>query len=199
MRTYVSFRYVVPEHDAIKSLFGRLSYRPGDDRAEQLQSEINAFLLPGARHLGSILDLINTSGDFKDCGLQHRVKTIDSTLKKIQKYEGRVHPLPPGEMEDAGDIVIYHIYDIFGLRILTRSVAEIYDSVIPFFTSRFRLRRQYKDYISIPSPNKYQSVHMEVLDNRDRFERVFEVQLRTFDMHTMIQELPMRFPDERKP
>ena len=72
------------------------------------------------------------------------------------------------------------IFDIYAVRIIVDSVNECYN-ILGIIHDLFRpLPNRFKDYISTPKPNMYQSLHTTVIDK----EAIpFEVQVRTWDMH----------------
>ncbi len=72
------------------------------------------------------------------------------------------------------------IYDIYAVRIIVDTVNECYN-VLGVIHDVFRLiPGRFKDYISTPKQNHYQSLHTTVID---REGIPFEVQIRTWDMH----------------
>ena len=72
------------------------------------------------------------------------------------------------------------IYDVYAVRIITDTVADCYN-ILGVMHDLYRpLPGRFKDYISTPKPNMYQSLHTTLL-GRDMVP--FEVQIRTFDMH----------------
>lgn len=72
------------------------------------------------------------------------------------------------------------IYDIYAIRIITDTVANCYN-ILGVMHDMFRpIPNRFKDYISTPKPNMYQSLHTTVLS---RAGIPFEIQIRTFEMH----------------
>ncbi|HAN44171.1 MAG TPA: (p)ppGpp synthetase [Ruminococcaceae bacterium] len=72
------------------------------------------------------------------------------------------------------------MFDIYAVRIIVDSVFECYN-VLGIIHDLFRpMPNRFKDYISTPKPNMYQSLHTTVIDKEGI---PFEVQIRTWDMH----------------
>ncbi|MBR2043966.1 MAG: bifunctional (p)ppGpp synthetase/guanosine-3',5'-bis(diphosphate) 3'-pyrophosphohydrolase [Clostridia bacterium] len=72
------------------------------------------------------------------------------------------------------------IYDIYAVRIITDTVANCYN-ILGIMHDLFRpIPNRFKDYISTPKPNMYQSLHTTVIG---REGVPFEIQIRTFEMH----------------
>ena len=72
------------------------------------------------------------------------------------------------------------IYDVYAVRIITDTVANCYN-ILGFIHDMFRpIPGRFKDYISTPKPNMYQSLHTTVIG---REGIPFEVQIRTWEMH----------------
>ena len=72
------------------------------------------------------------------------------------------------------------IYDIYAVRVIVDSVIECYN-ILGIIHDMFKpIPNRFKDYISTPKQNMYQSLHTSCFD---RSGTPFEVQIRTWDMH----------------
>ncbi|MDR2658509.1 MAG: RelA/SpoT family protein [Spirochaetaceae bacterium] len=84
--------------------------------------------------------------------------------------------------KEAGDL-----YDLFGLRILCESVENCYTLLGMIHTLWKPIDGRFKDYIAMPKPNGYQSLHTTVLAFDENAQKtagnLLEIQIRTFDMH----------------
>ncbi|MDX2469468.1 MAG: TGS domain-containing protein [SAR324 cluster bacterium] len=77
-----------------------------------------------------------------------------------------------------------HVHDLLGLRILVDSVDTAY-KVLGVLNNTFHpVNDRYKNYISFPKPNGYQSLHAFVIDDSGTG---FDVQIRTHEMHSMAE------------
>ena len=124
---------------------------------------------------------------------QHREQILEEIKNRI---EARLKEVMPGaQMAFQGRVKsiygIYRkmfvqgkdfdeIYDIYAIRIITDTVANCYN-ILGVMHDMFRpIPNRFKDYISTPKPNMYQSLHTTVLS---RAGIPFEIQIRTFEMH----------------
>ena len=76
------------------------------------------------------------------------------------------------------------IYDIYAVRIILENVSECYNALGLIHDMYHPLPNRFKDYISTPKPNGYQSLHTTVIG---REAIPFEVQIRTWDMDRMAE------------
>ena len=75
---------------------------------------------------------------------------------------------------------INDIYDVFAVRVIVDNVSDCYN-VLGVVHDIFKpIPNRFKDYISMPKQNMYQSLHTTVLDKK---AIPFEVQIRTWEMH----------------
>lgn len=96
--------------------------------------------------------------------LQARVKSVHGIYRKVF-MQGR-------SMEE--------IYDIYAVRVIVDTVNDCYN-VLGIIHDMFHpIPNRFKDYISTPKPNMYQSLHSTVLGKEGI---PFEVQIRTWEMH----------------
>ena len=78
------------------------------------------------------------------------------------------------------DKTMDELYDIYAFRVIVDSIPNCYN-VLGHIHDLFNLvPGRFKDYISTPKPNMYQSLHTTVIGNQGI---PFEVQIRTWDMH----------------
>ena len=93
-----------------------------------------------------------------------RVKSIYSLHKKLQKVDGNIDD----------------IYDLMALRVIVETKEDCY-RVLGILHSLYQpMIARIKDYIAIPKPNGYQSLHTTVLTPS---KQIVEFQIRTYEMH----------------
>ncbi|HAR99741.1 MAG: GTP pyrophosphokinase [Candidatus Moranbacteria bacterium GW2011_GWC2_37_73] len=94
-----------------------------------------------------------------------RAKSIYSLFLKLQKH----------------DMDITRIYDLAAVRIIVQEVADCYETLGIVHKKYRPMIGRIKDYISLPKPNGYQSIHTTVFGPDGK---IIEVQIRTQKMHS---------------
>lgn len=82
-------------------------------------------------------------------------------------------------------IALDQVYDLMGVRIITDSVKNCYAALGIMHNEWHPIPGRIKDFIAIPRPNLYQSLHTSVIGPGGR---TFEVQIRTEEMHRVAEE-----------
>jgi GTP pyrophosphokinase len=82
-------------------------------------------------------------------------------------------------------IMLDQVYDLLAVRIVTDSVKNCYAALGVIHNEWRPIPGRIKDFIAIPRPNLYQSLHTSVMGPHGRH---FEVQIRTQEMHRIAEE-----------
>ncbi len=138
---------------------------------EQVEKSVNARRKQGEEFLAKTQKLI--SDKLKEAGIQARVesriKRLFSIHKKLQKQR----------------ISVDQVYDLCAMRVITRSLQDCY-AVLGIIHNLWRpVPGRIKDFIAMPRPNFYQSLHTSVITEDGT---PFEIQIRTEEMHKMAEE-----------
>ena len=149
-----------------------LAFRYVDPFAyEQVQSAVDSRRSEGEEFLANVeatlTDRLNEEGI--KARVEWRIKRLFSVNQKLQE----------------SDTQIDQVYDLLAIRVITKSVADCY-AVFGIIHGLWRpVPGRIKDFIAMPRPNLYQSLHTTVIGERGH---QFEVQIRTEEMHRIAEE-----------
>ncbi len=181
------------------------------DRQERIASETIELYAPIAHRLGmgklraELEDLgfryldpeaWNEVNDGIETRRQANEKVLDEIRRTVERklaeeriparVEGRVkRPWSVYQKLRKQRISIEQVYDLLGLRIITDSVKNCYAALGVIHNEWHPIPGRIKDFIAIPRPNLYQSLHTSVMGPGGV---AFEVQIRTEEMHRLAEE-----------
>ena len=88
------------------------------------------------------------------------------------------------KMADQGTL-LEHIYDVLAFRIIVDNIKDCYEALGIIHSTWKPIPGRFKDYIAIPKPNMYQSLHTSVIGP---YGERMEIQIRTHEMHKVSEE-----------
>src|ERR1700757_1878522 len=181
------------------------------DRQQKIAKETLEIYGPIAHRLG----MGKIRGELEDLGFKYlepipyeQVKdAVESHRKVGEAFLSRVEGVVRDKLKEAGitakvesrtkryysihkklvrqRIKVEQVYDLYAMRIITRSVQDCY-AVLGIIHNVWRpVPGRIKDFIAMPRPNFYQSLHTSVITEDGT---PFEVQIRTEEMHKMAEE-----------
>ncbi len=104
------------------------------------------------------------------------VVEIDGRIKRLWSIQQKLR---------AQRIELEQVYDFIALRVITTSIKDCYAALGIIHQTWSPVPGRIKDFIAMPRPNGYQSLHTSVISDRGL---PFEVQIRTIEMHRMAEE-----------
>jgi GTP pyrophosphokinase len=138
---------------------------------EQVRKAVEERRKKGEQFLEQIVEVIREK--LKESGIEARVesriKRLYSVYAKLQRQR----------------ITVDQVYDLLAIRIITSSVKDCYAALGQIHGLWRPVAGRIKDFIAMPRPNLYQSLHTSVIAENGT---PFEVQIRTEEMHKMAEE-----------
>jgi len=137
---------------------------------ENLKNQISIKRIDREKRLDETLNLIKNN--LLNVGLSHfeikgRPKHLYGIWSKMKRQQKQFH----------------EIYDVAALRIITSNTEHCYRSLAVVHDTFKPIPGRFKDYIGLPKPNGYQSLHTSVIGKY----RPIEIQIRTNEMHQVAE------------
>src|SRR6202163_4870519 len=138
---------------------------------QQVHNAVEARRKAGEAFLSRVESVFRDK--LKEAGItatvESRIKRLYSIHKKLQRQH----------------ITVEEVYDLYAMRVITQSIQDCY-AVLGIIHNLWRpVPGRIKDFIAMPRPNLYQSLHTSVISEEGT---PFEVQIRTEEMHKMAEE-----------
>jgi GTP pyrophosphokinase len=181
------------------------------ERRERIARETIEIYAPIAHRLG----MGKIRGELEDLAFQHLepdayqdiLRSIESRRHSNEEFLIEIRQEVEGELRQEGiparidgrlkrpysvfqklrrqKITVDQVYDLMALRIITDSVKNCYAALGVIHNKWRPIPGRIKDFIAIPRPNLYQSLHTSVVGPHGQ---TFEVQIRTEEMHRIAEE-----------
>ncbi len=138
---------------------------------EQVRAAVESRRKEGEAFMARVEGVLRDG--LKEAGItgrvESRVKRLYSIHRKLQRQR----------------ISVEQVYDLYAMRVITNSVQDCY-AVLGIIHNLWRpVPGRIKDFIAMPRPNLYQSLHTSVITETGE---TFEIQIRTEEMHKMCEE-----------
>ena len=138
---------------------------------QQVHEAVESRRKTGEAFLGKVTKVLQQK--LRENGVEARV---DSRIKRLYSIQQKLLKQR---------ITVDQVYDLLAVRIITKSIKDCY-TVLGAIHQMWRpVPGRIKDFIAMPRPNLYQSLHTTVI-TEDGHQ--FEVQIRTEEMHKMAEE-----------
>ena len=181
------------------------------ERRERIARETIEIYAPIAHRLG----MGKIRGELEDLAFQHLepdayqeiLRSIESRRHSNEEFLAEIRQEVETELRQEGiparidgrlkrpysvfqklrrqKITVDQVYDLMALRIITDSVKNCYAALGVIHNKWRPIPGRIKDFIAIPRPNLYQSLHTSVVGPHGQ---TFEVQIRTEEMHRIAEE-----------
>src|SRR5438067_2128867 len=138
-----------------------IGYTQTKEQVEARRKQGEAFL---TKTVAFIREKLKENG--VEARVDHRIKRLYSIAQKLQRQR----------------ITVDQVYDLLAIRIITSSVKDCYSALGTIHSIWRPVPGRIKDFIAMPRPNLYQSLHTTVMAEGGM---QFEVQIRTEEMHKM--------------
>lgn len=140
-------------------------------RLRDLEQRINELNAEREQYVAEVIEILR--GELTK-------RQIDATVEGRPKHLFSIYK----KMKSRG-LEFEQVYDLMAFRVLVDSVGRCYEVLGLVHSLWHPIPGRFKDYIAMPKPNRYQSLHTSVVGPGG--ERV-EIQIRTHEMHRIAEE-----------
>ena len=185
MRT---LKYMKPEKQKEKAretmdIYAPIAQRLGISKIKiELDDLSLKYLEPEAYY--DLVEKIAIRKSVRDEYVQNLVKDVEQQIKnagiQAEIYGRAKHFFSIYKKMVNQNKTLDQIYDLFAIRILVDSVKDCYAALGVIHEMYKPIPGRFKDYIAMPKPNMYQSLHTTLIGPTGQ---PFEIQIRTFEMH----------------
>ena len=132
----------------------------------------------------ALADKLAKKRDEREAFIKQVIETLQPKLEEVNikaNVSGRPkHLYSISQKMKEQNKEFHEIYDLTAIRIIVDSIKDCYGALGIVHTLWKPIPGRFKDYIAMPKPNMYQSLHTLVMVGKNE---LLEVQIRTWDMH----------------
>ena len=170
-----------------RQLYAPLANRLGIYSIKWELEDLSLFYLEPEAYK-ELVEGINKKRAEREAFINEIIEEIRAKLKEM-KIEAEVYGRPKHlysihRKMERDNKSLNQIYDLFAMRIIVNSVKDCYAALGLVHELYKPMPGRFKDYISVPKPNMYQSLHTTLIGKEGT---PFEVQIRTWDMHRVAE------------
>lgn len=189
MRT---LQYMRPEKQKEKAretmdIYAPIAHRLGISKIKVELDDLSLkYLQPDVYY--DLAEKISLRQDAREAFVKQIVDEVSEHVKEAgieAKVDGRVkHFFSIYKKMVNQDKTLDQIYDLFAVRIIVETVKDCYAALGVIHELYKPIPGRFKDYIAMPKPNMYQSLHTTLIGNNGQ---PFEIQIRTYEMHRIAE------------
>ena len=185
MRT---LQYMKPEKQKEKAretmdIYAPIAHRLGISKIKVELDDLSLkYLQPEVYY--DLAEKISLRKDAREAFVQSIVDEVSAHIREAgieARVDGRVkHFFSIYKKMVNQDKTLDQIYDLFAVRIIVETVKDCYAALGVIHELYKPIPGRFKDYIAMPKPNMYQSLHTTLIGSTGQ---PFEIQIRTYEMH----------------